>query len=104
MAVFERDDWWHKASWPRIAPSTRGDGRLPATRPAVTLAAWRHAGFERVPCVARKLNTGTAPVNTGDEFVPCISFAGARQSGYGRGRSPHAFDRYAQPTAWFRLR
>ncbi|WP_155943598.1 aldehyde dehydrogenase family protein [Zestomonas thermotolerans] len=54
--------------------------------------------------MARKLNTGTAPVNTGDEFVPCISFAGARQSGYGRGRSPHAFDRYAQPTAWFRLR
>jgi len=94
MAVFERDDWWHKASWPRIAPSTRGDGR----RPCRMAPRWLRACSLRGTKAEYRHRPGEHRGR-----VRSLYFL-RRRSGYGRGRSPHAFDRYAQPTAWFRLR
>ncbi|MCY1282111.1 NADP/NAD-dependent aldehyde dehydrogenase PuuC [compost metagenome] len=61
--------------------------------------------LNRAHRVARRLNVGTVSVNTVDALDPCTPFGGAKQSGFGRDLSLHAFDKYTQlKTTWFQLR
>jgi|SRR6185437_1930525 len=68
-----------------------------------------HAGLwsdnvDRVHRVARKLQAGTVHVNQyGDDNIT-VPFGGVKQSGNGRDKSLHAFDKYTQlKTVWLRI-
>ncbi|WP_430445072.1 MAG: aldehyde dehydrogenase [Pseudomonas piscis] len=61
--------------------------------------------LNRAHRVARQLRVGTVSVNTVDALDVTVPFGGARQSGFGRDLSLHAFDKYTQlKTTWFQLR
>lgn len=61
--------------------------------------------LNRAHRVARRLRVGTVSVNTVDALDVSTPFGGARQSGFGRDLSLHAFDKYTQlKTTWFQLR
>jgi gamma-glutamyl-gamma-aminobutyraldehyde dehydrogenase/4-guanidinobutyraldehyde dehydrogenase/NAD-dependent aldehyde dehydrogenase len=54
--------------------------------------------------VARALRAGTVHVNQYDEDDITVPLGGFRQSGIGRNKSLHAFDKYnGKKTTWFRL-
>ena len=54
--------------------------------------------------VARALRAGTVHVNQYDEDDITVPFGGYKQSGVGRDKSLHAFDKYTETkTTWFRI-
>ncbi|MEO6856008.1 MAG: aldehyde dehydrogenase family protein, partial [Rhodoferax sp.] len=54
--------------------------------------------------VARALKAGTVHVNSYDEDDITVPFGGVKQSGVGRDKSLHAFDKYSElKTTWIRI-
>ncbi len=54
--------------------------------------------------VARALRAGTVHVNQYDEDDITVPFGGYKQSGNGRDKSLHAFDKYMElKTTWMRI-
>ncbi|CAM3775398.1 aldehyde dehydrogenase [Roseateles saccharophilus] len=59
---------------------------------------------DRAHRVARKLRAGTVHVNQYDEDDITVPFGGYKQSGNGRDKSLHAFDKYTElKTTWLRI-
>ena len=62
------------------------------------------ADLNRAHGVARALRAGTVHVNQYDEDDITVPFGGFRQSGVGRDKSLHAFDKYTETkTTWIRI-
>jgi gamma-glutamyl-gamma-aminobutyraldehyde dehydrogenase len=60
--------------------------------------------LDRVHRVARALQAGTVHVNQYDEDDITVPFGGVKQSGNGRDKSLHAFDKYTElKTTWVRI-
>ncbi len=60
--------------------------------------------LNRAHRVARKLRAGTVHVNQYDEDDITVPFGGFKQSGNGRDKSLHAFDKYTElKTTWIRI-
>jgi acyl-CoA reductase-like NAD-dependent aldehyde dehydrogenase len=60
--------------------------------------------IDRAHRVARKLRAGTVHVNQYDEDDITVPFGGYKQSGNGRDKSLHAFDKYTElKTTWLRI-
>ena len=60
--------------------------------------------INRVHRVARALRAGTVHVNQYDEDDITVPFGGFKQSGNGRDKSLHAFDKYTElKTTWIRI-
>jgi gamma-glutamyl-gamma-aminobutyraldehyde dehydrogenase len=60
--------------------------------------------LNRAHRVARRLRAGTVHVNQYDEDDITVPFGGYRQSGNGRDKSLHAFDKYTElKTTWIRI-
>jgi gamma-glutamyl-gamma-aminobutyraldehyde dehydrogenase len=68
-----------------------------------------HAGvwtrhIDRAVRVSRALHVGTVHVNQYDEDDITVPFGGVKQSGNGRDKSLHAFDKYTElKTTWMRI-
>ncbi len=61
-------------------------------------------GLDRAHRVARALRAGTVHVNQYDEDDLTVPFGGYKQSGNGRDKSLHAFDKYTElKTTWLRI-
>jgi len=59
---------------------------------------------DRAHRVARALRAGTVHVNQYDEDDITVPFGGVKQSGNGRDKSLHAFDKYTElKTTWIRI-
>jgi gamma-glutamyl-gamma-aminobutyraldehyde dehydrogenase len=59
---------------------------------------------DRAHRVARALRAGTVHVNQYDEDDITVPFGGFKQSGNGRDKSLHAFDKYTElKTTWIRI-
>jgi len=66
-------------------------------------SVWSH-NINRAHRVARALKAGTVHVNQYDEDDITVPFGGFKQSGNGRDKSLHAFDKYTElKTTWIRL-
>ncbi|MFZ4624164.1 MAG: aldehyde dehydrogenase [Rhodoferax sp.] len=66
-------------------------------------AVWTH-DINKALGVARALRAGTVHVNQYDEDDITVPFGGYRQSGVGRDKSLHAFDKYTETkTTWIRI-
>jgi acyl-CoA reductase-like NAD-dependent aldehyde dehydrogenase len=66
-------------------------------------SVWSH-NINRAHRVARALRAGTVHVNQYDEDDLTVPFGGYKQSGNGRDKSLHAFDKYTElKTTWIRL-
>jgi acyl-CoA reductase-like NAD-dependent aldehyde dehydrogenase len=60
--------------------------------------------LNRAHRVARRLRAGTVHVNQYDEDDITVPFGGFKQSGNGRDKSLHAFDKYTElKTTWIRI-
>ena len=60
--------------------------------------------IDRAHRVARRLRAGTVHVNQYDEDDMTVPFGGYKQSGNGRDKSLHAFDKYTElKTTWLRI-
>jgi acyl-CoA reductase-like NAD-dependent aldehyde dehydrogenase len=61
-------------------------------------------GLDRAHRVSRALKAGTVHVNQYDEDDITVPFGGVKQSGNGRDKSLHAFDKYTElKTTWLRI-
>jgi len=66
-------------------------------------SVWSH-DINRAHRVARALRAGTVHVNQYDEDDITVPFGGYKQSGNGRDKSLHAFDKYTEmKTTWLRI-
>jgi acyl-CoA reductase-like NAD-dependent aldehyde dehydrogenase len=66
-------------------------------------SVWSH-NINRAHRVARQLRAGTVHVNQYDEDDITVPFGGYKQSGNGRDKSLHAFDKYTElKTTWVRI-
>ena len=66
-------------------------------------SVWSHQ-LDRAHRVARNLRAGTVHVNQYDEDDITVPFGGYKQSGNGRDKSLHAFDKYTElKTTWLRI-
>jgi len=66
-------------------------------------SVWSH-NINRAHRVARALHAGTVHVNAYDEDDLTVPFGGYKQSGNGRDKSLHAFDKYTElKTTWIRI-
>jgi gamma-glutamyl-gamma-aminobutyraldehyde dehydrogenase len=66
-------------------------------------SVWSHQ-IDRAHRVARSLRAGTVHVNQYDEDDITVPFGGFKQSGNGRDKSLHAFDKYTElKTTWLRI-
>ncbi|MFZ2988747.1 aldehyde dehydrogenase [Ideonella sp.] len=66
-------------------------------------SVWSH-NINRAHRVAKALRAGTVHVNSYDEDDITVPFGGFKQSGNGRDKSLHAFDKYTElKTTWIRL-
>ncbi len=66
-------------------------------------SVWSH-NIDRAHRVARALHAGTVHVNQYDEDDMTVPFGGFKQSGNGRDKSLHAFDKYTElKTTWIRI-
>ncbi|MCW7541901.1 aldehyde dehydrogenase [Aquabacterium sp. A7-Y] len=66
-------------------------------------SVWSHS-LDRAHRVARALRAGTVHVNQYDEDDITVPFGGYKQSGNGRDKSLHAFDKYTElKTTWLRI-
>lgn len=66
-------------------------------------SVWSHQ-IDRAHRVARALRAGTVHVNQYDEDDITVPFGGYKQSGNGRDKSLHAFDKYTElKTTWLRI-
>jgi 4-guanidinobutyraldehyde dehydrogenase / NAD-dependent aldehyde dehydrogenase len=66
-------------------------------------SVWSHH-LDRAHRVARALRAGTVHVNQYDEDDITVPFGGYKQSGNGRDKSLHAFDKYTElKTTWLRI-
>ncbi|MFM9915489.1 MAG: aldehyde dehydrogenase family protein, partial [Rhizobacter sp.] len=66
-------------------------------------SVWSHQ-IDRAHRVARALRAGTVHVNQYDEDDITVPFGGFKQSGNGRDKSLHAFDKYTElKTTWLRI-
>jgi acyl-CoA reductase-like NAD-dependent aldehyde dehydrogenase len=66
-------------------------------------SVWSH-DINRAHRVARALRAGTVHVNQYDEDDITVPFGGFKQSGNGRDKSLHAFDKYTElKTTWIRI-
>ena len=66
-------------------------------------SVWSH-NINRAHRVARALRAGTVHVNSYDEDDVTVPFGGYKQSGNGRDKSLHAFDKYTElKTTWLRI-
>ena len=66
-------------------------------------SVWSHQ-IDRAHRVARALRAGTVHVNQYDEDDITVPFGGFKQSGNGRDKSLHAFDKYTElKTTWIRV-
>ena len=62
------------------------------------------SNIDRALRVAGALRAGTVHVNSYDEDDMTVPFGGYKQSGNGRDKSLHAFDKYTElKTTWIRL-
>lgn len=60
--------------------------------------------IDRAHRVAASLRAGTVHVNQYDEDDITVPFGGFKQSGNGRDKSLHAFDKYTElKTTWLRI-
>ena len=67
-------------------------------------AVWTR-DLDKAHRVARALRSGVVWVNCYDQGDMTVPFGGYKQSGFGRDRSLHAFEKYTQiKTTWFQLR
>jgi gamma-glutamyl-gamma-aminobutyraldehyde dehydrogenase len=74
-----------------------------ATSYGLQASVWSH-DLNRAHRVARSLRAGTVHVNQYDEDDLTVPFGGYKQSGNGRDKSLHAFDKYTElKTTWIRL-
>jgi gamma-glutamyl-gamma-aminobutyraldehyde dehydrogenase len=74
-----------------------------ATSYGLQASVWSH-DLNRAHRVARGLRAGTVHVNQYDEDDLTVPFGGYKQSGNGRDKSLHAFDKYTElKTTWIRL-
>lgn len=63
------------------------------------------SNIDRAHRVARQLRAGTVHVNQYDEDDITVPFGGYKQSGNGRDKSLHAFDKYTElKTTWIKIR
>jgi len=70
---------------------------------ALQASLWSH-NINRAHRVARALRAGTVHVNQYDEDDITVPFGGYKQSGNGRDKSLHAFDKYTElKTTWLRI-
>jgi gamma-glutamyl-gamma-aminobutyraldehyde dehydrogenase len=77
--------------------------RANATSYGLQAALWTK-DLSRAHRVARGLRAGTVHVNQYDEDDITVPFGGYKQSGNGRDKSLHAFDKYTElKTTWIRL-
>jgi len=66
-------------------------------------SVWSHS-IDRAHRVARALRAGTVHVNQYDEDDITVPFGGFKQSGNGRDKSLHAFEKYTElKTTWIRI-
>jgi len=66
-------------------------------------AVWTRK-LDRAVRVSRALKAGTVHVNQYDEDDITVPFGGVKQSGNGRDKSLHAFDKYTElKTTWMRI-
>ena len=89
------------------------DKKIKTEAEAVTLANNSSYGLQasvwsdninRAHRVARALRAGTVHVNQYDEDDITVPFGGYKQSGNGRDKSLHAFDKFTQmKTTWIQL-
>ena len=69
-----------------------------------SLLADREPPLRILGMVARQLRAGTVHVNQYDEDDITVPFGGYKQSGNGRDKSLHAFDKYTElKTTWIEL-
>ncbi|MEW5769411.1 MAG: aldehyde dehydrogenase [Pseudomonadota bacterium] len=74
------------------------------TNYGLAAAVWTR-DISRAHLVARALRAGTVHVNSYDEDDITVPFGGFKQSGNGRDKSLHAFDKYTElKTTWIRLK
>lgn len=74
-----------------------------ATTYGLQAGVWS-SNIDRAHRVARSLRAGTVHVNEYDEDDLTVPFGGFKQSGNGRDKSLHAFDKYTElKTTWIRL-
>jgi gamma-glutamyl-gamma-aminobutyraldehyde dehydrogenase/4-guanidinobutyraldehyde dehydrogenase/NAD-dependent aldehyde dehydrogenase len=74
-----------------------------ATRYGLAAAVWT-SNLTTAGRLARRLRAGTVWVNSFDRSSMATPFGGMKESGYGRDRSLHALDAYAQlKTTWIHL-
>ena len=75
-----------------------------ATSYGLQAAVWT-ADLSKAHRTARALRAGTVHVNSYDEDDITVPFGGYKQSGNGRDKSLHAFDKYTElKTTWIKLR
>jgi len=111
--VFDRVDNTMKIAREEIFGPVLGIQRFKSEEEAVRLAndsayglqasVWSH-NINRAHRVARALRAGTVHVNQYDEDDITVPFGGFKQSGNGRDKSLHAFDKYTElKTTWIRI-
>jgi gamma-glutamyl-gamma-aminobutyraldehyde dehydrogenase/4-guanidinobutyraldehyde dehydrogenase/NAD-dependent aldehyde dehydrogenase len=74
-----------------------------ATPDGLAAAVWT-SDISRAIRTSRKLRAGTVHVNQYDNDDITVPFGGYKQSGNGRDKSLHAFDKYTElKTTWIRV-
>ena len=88
----------------RFKDRGRGGRASPTTRTYGLQASVWSDHLNRAHRVARALRAGTVHVNQYDEDDITVPFGGYKQSGNGRDKSLHAFDKYTElKTTWLRI-
>jgi 4-guanidinobutyraldehyde dehydrogenase/NAD-dependent aldehyde dehydrogenase len=83
---------------------TRRCGRPTARPTACTAAVWT-SDMSKAIRTSRALRAGTVHVNQYDSDDITVPFGGYKQSGNGRDKSLHAFDKYTElKTTWIQVR
>ena len=91
------------AAFKRFTPSHEAIALANDSSYGLQASVWSH-NVNRAHRVARALRAGTVHVNQYDEDDITVPFGGYKQSGNGRDKSLHAFDKYTELKAtWIKL-
>ena len=86
------------------SPGSQSAPRPSSTAPTLAAAVWT-SDVSRAHRVARELRAGVVWVNCFDKGDISAPFGGFKQSGFGRDKSIHALDKYADlKTIWIALK